>query len=190
MVALRVVILILALGAVAAFTWPEHIDLLLLAGPSAAVCLYLLLRFSTLMGKPSRRQKDQKWIVIDGSNILFWKDNTPNIDTVKAVIKHLKAQGYSPGAVFDANIGYKIMDRYVDDAELAVMLGLPPDRTLVVPKGSIADQTVLEAARSLGAKVLTNDRYRDWAEEFPEVEAPGHLIKGGYRDGKLWLDLP
>jgi len=36
---------------------------------------------------------------------------------------------------------------------------------------------------------VTNDRYRDWAEAHPEIKEPGHLIKGGYRDGKVWLDL-
>ena len=36
---------------------------------------------------------------------------------------------------------------------------------------------------------MTNDRYRDWAEAHPELSAPGYLIRGGYRAGKLWLDL-
>ena len=35
---------------------------------------------------------------------------------------------------------------------------------------------------------VTNDRFRDWADVHPEVREPGHLIRGGYRDGVLWLD--
>jgi hypothetical protein len=61
---------------------------------------------------------------------------------------------------------------------------------MVVPKGTPADPTILAAARDLGAPVLTNDRYRDWAEAHPEIRTPGHLIRGGYRDGGLHLDLP
>ncbi len=69
------------------------------------------------------------------------------------------------------------------------MIGLPGDQVVVVPKGTVADLTVLAAARDLGARVVTNDRYRDWAEQHPEVREPGHLVRGGYRDGQLWLNL-
>ncbi|MCU0912684.1 MAG: hypothetical protein MUE98_15560, partial [Rhodobacteraceae bacterium] len=41
----------------------------------------------------------------------------------------------------------------------------------------------------LGAQIVTNDRFRDWVERFPEVRQPGHLVRGNYRDGALWLDL-
>ena len=34
---------------------------------------------------------------------------------------------------------------------------------------------------------MTNDRYRDWTEAHPEVAEPGHLIRGGMQDGKVWL---
>lgn len=36
--------------------------------------------------------------------------------------------------------------------------------------------------------MVSNDRYRDWAGEYPELTRPGQLIRGGYRDGALWLD--
>lgn len=60
---------------------------------------------------------------------------------------------------------------------------------VVVPKGTQADSHILTAARGLGARIVTNDRFRDWADMFPEVHDKGHLIRGGYRDGVLWLDL-
>jgi Zc3h12a-like Ribonuclease NYN domain len=59
----------------------------------------------------------------------------------------------------------------------------------VVPKGSPADPAILAAARKLAAPIVTNDQYRDWVEQYPEVLTPGHRIRGGYRDGVLWLDL-
>ena len=48
---------------------------------------------------------------------------------------------------------------------------------------------ILAAARDLGAKIVTNDRFRDWADQHPEVHRPGHLIRGGYASGRIWLDL-
>lgn len=198
MFALRALIITLIAVLVVAFVWPDINSLLLILGPSLVVGLYLFLR----PRKRAVRQADSKaglddlkarqsgkWVVIDGSNVMFWNDNKPSLETVKSAIALLERHGYSAGVVFDANVGYKISDRYIDDAELAAKLGLPADQTLVVPKGSVADTTVIKAARELGAKILTNDRYRDWAEEFPEVETPGHLIRGGYRKGALWLDL-
>ncbi len=41
----------------------------------------------------------------------------------------------------------------------------------------------------MDAFIITNDRYRDWALEYPEVLDPGYLIKGEYRQGRLWFDF-
>ena len=93
------------------------------------------------------------------------------------------------GVMFDANAGYKLQDRYQDDRHMARQLRLPEDRVLVVPKGVPADQYILTAARDLGARVVTNDRYRDWLERFPEAAEPGFLIRGGASEaGEVWLN--
>lgn len=139
--------------------------------------------FRPIAPKPAGRS-----VVIDGSNVLHWKDGTPQIAAVRQVVDLLTAQGFSPGVVFDANAGYKISDRYHDDREMAELLGLPEDRVLVVPRGTQADPVLLATARNLGAPIVTNDRYRDWAEAHPEVRNPGHLIQGGYKAGRIWLD--
>lgn len=44
------------------------------------------------------------------------------------------------------------------------------------------------AAWELKVKIVTNDRYRDWVQDFPEVQSPGQLVRGGYRPSALWLD--
>lgn len=138
--------------------------------------------------KPGQRRPPHRPVLVDGSNVLHWKDNAPQIASVRQVVDLLRAQGFSPGVVFDATVGYKIGTRYRDDAEMAAHLGLPVDRVLVVPKGTQADPVLLATARDLGAPIVTNDRFRDWAEAHPEVQQSGHLIRGGYADGKLWLD--
>ena len=105
------------------------------------------------------------------------------------VVDELRARGYTPGVVFDANAGYLLIGRYQHDKALSSQLDLPVDRVLVVPKGTPADPYILQSARDYGGQVVSRDQFRDWAEAHPEIAEPGHLIKGGYRNGKLWLDL-
>jgi len=175
-------------GLLAALLLPGWSDLILLAGPSALASLLLTLRE---MGRGPRRKAraERKPIVVDGSNVLYWKDETPRIDAVREVVDYLSRLGLSVGVVFDANAGYLISDRYRHDREMGKMLGMSQARVLVVPKGTPADPYILAAARDLGARIVTNDRYRDWVEDHPEIRTPGHLIKGGYRGQALWLDL-
>ncbi|UWQ89956.1 hypothetical protein K3727_14255 [Rhodobacteraceae bacterium M382] len=135
----------------------------------------------------ARRRKRPKWIVLDGSNIMHWKDGTPQIQPLYQVIRHLESLGYAPGVVFDANAGYLIAGKYQHDSALGKRLKLPVDRVMVVPKGTPADPFILTAARDMQAPIVTNDRFRDWAQQFPEVQKPGLLIQGGYRAGQLWL---
>lgn len=196
-----VVFLLLSVIAVGlALTVPGWSALLLVAGPIAIASfvhsVHAVLVAPAPQNRPVRdepptfRKEDApNWIIVDGSNVLYWKDNTPQIETLRDVLRLLRERGYSPGVVFDASAGYRISDRYQDDGDLCAMLGLPIDRVVVVHKGMVADLTILAAARDLGARIVTNDRYRDWADQHPEVREPGHLIRGGYRHGALWLAL-
>ncbi len=111
--------------------------------------------------------------------------------TVKEVVDHLTGLGYTISVIFDANAGYKLQGKYQRDGSLGHQLGLLTDTgSWWSTKATPADPTILAAARHLGGRIVTNDKFRDWAGTNPEVNTPGHLIQGGYRDGKLWLDLP
>lgn len=156
----------------------------LLALLSAFAALILVLRAPARRVRPPARGH----IVIDGSNIMHWKGEVAQMATIQEVVRALSKHGYQPGVIFDANAGYKLAGRYMDDRPLARALGLPADQVLVVPKGEPADPVILNAARELGAQVLSNDRFRDWAADFPEVAQPGHVRRGGYRNGVLWID--
>lgn len=127
-------------------------------------------------------------VVIDGSNVLFWKETGPGLEPLQEVLKALKARGVKAGVIFDANVGYLLHGKYMDDRHLAEALNLPTDRVLVVGRGTQADPIILRAARETGARVVTNDRYRDWAADFPEVAKKGFLIRGGFRNGSVWFD--
>jgi hypothetical protein len=164
-------------------------------GVALGVVLALLVLVGTLRRVPRRKVARRKvasrkaWIVVDGSNVMHWQDETPRIATVQAVVQELTRRGFAPGVVFDANAGYKLEGRYLGPRDLARRLGLPEDQVMVVPKGTPADPWLLSAARQFGARVVSRDRFRDWAADHPEVNQPGFLIRGGYRDsGALWLD--
>lgn len=190
--------LLLAAGAAAlGLSDPAFAPVLYVATAAALMALWLLVR-------PARARRPRIYIpegplrpktapgpciVVDGSNVMHWAGDPPSIAPLREVVRRLAAEGCTPGVVFDANAGYLLEGRYRHDGDMARLLGLPKDRVMVVNKGTQADATILEAARDMQARVVTNDRFRDWADRYPEVTRPGFLVRGGYRDEGLWLDL-
>lgn len=160
-------------------------------GAMAVIALVLLVRSRGQRRRKSawRPRKNARFILVDGSNVMHWRDNTPNIEPVREVIDALRAQGYTPGVVFDANAGYKLEGRYRGHYGLAKRLGLPHAQVMVVPKGEPADPMILRAARDYGGRVVSQDRFRDWEDQFPELRRPDFRVPGGYDRGKLWLNL-
>lgn len=183
MVFLSLLILISAFGVVLAVVLPLWSDILLVAGPCLLAATFLYVR--AILAMP----KKKNWVLLDGSNIMHWNGNKPKIEVVREAAALLIELGFTPGVVFDANVGYMISGTYQHDDGMARMLGLPEDQVMVVSKGTPADSHLLKVARDLGAKIVTNDRYRDWSADFPEITVPGFLVKGAYLSGKVELDL-
>jgi hypothetical protein len=109
---------------------------------------------------------------------------------VAEVLAALRAAGYEAGVIFDANAGYLLGGRYMHGDALQRQPGLRGARVTVVPKGTPADPYLLDFAQKSGAAIVSNDRFRDRIDGFPALQTPGRRIRGGYRDGSLWLDLP
>ncbi|MBN2761052.1 MAG: hypothetical protein JXQ79_11160 [Rhodobacteraceae bacterium] len=167
--------------------WPEIAFLVVLA----LLGIWLVLRGAKRDAAHAKlRAKGARFMLVDGSNVMHWRDNIPNLKPVCAVVASLQAQGYTPGVVFDANVGYKLEGRYRNHYKLAKRLGLPHEQVMVVPKGEPADPMVLRAARDYGGRVVSQDKFRDWEGAFPELRRPDFRVQGGYDGGKLWLDLP
>lgn len=163
---------------------PGASDWLLLAVPSAVASLILWLRAL------SRAVAGElPWVILDGSNVMHWRDGTAQVETLREVIVALERAGFAPAVVFDANAGYKLVGQYLDGPQMAALVGLPEGRVEVVPRGVPADPVILRAARDHGVRIVTNDRFRDRAEGHPEAALAGALIRGGYREGRLWLGL-
>lgn len=166
------------LAVCAAVIVPAWADTLLFSGPSAVASSLLVLQ------KLRTQRHSKKWIILDGSNVMHWDGGNPSILPVQMVIAMLSDEGYSPGVIFDANAGYLVAGKYYHDEAFAKLLGLPEDQVMVVPKGTPADQHILSIAKDLGAKIVTNDKYRDWLGQYPEASSPGYLVGGQFQQGK------
>lgn len=129
------------------------------------------------------------FIVVDGSNVMHWHNETPSIRTVQRVLDVLQQQGHEPIVWFDANVGYKIHDRYMGPYPLSRYLNIPSKQIFVAPKGTPADPLLLDHANRLGAKVVTNDRFRDWADAHPKVTESGFLVSGQVRGDVVALEV-
>jgi hypothetical protein len=124
-----------------------------------------------------------RWIVVDGSNVMYWDRETPSLDTVREVLRAVEAEGFVPLVWFDANAGHVVAGQYLRPEKLAKKLGLRQGQVLVAPKGTPADPLLLEEAARLDVRVVTNDRFRDWAGDHPMVQDPDRFVRGSVRDG-------
>ncbi|MBE0413469.1 hypothetical protein [Yoonia sp.] len=165
-----------------------------LAGVIYAVFGAALILFALRPFLRRLRGKDQSLeaahpILVDGSNVMHW-GGAPNIFVLIDVLKDLKMQGYTPLVYFDANVGYKLFDRYANGRFMAQQLMLPHWQVNVVPSGTIADETLLEKGTKYGIKIVTNDRFLDWQNRFPRVNDHGFLIKGRWTQGAILWRFP
>lgn len=187
-----------------AFLLGHATDSLLISVPCFLASLYLLItqfgwRFRpNLRGRKAKktprkvsvdRSKKVNWAIVDGSNVMHWHLNEPSFEPLLELNLLLKKKGYKPHYFFDANAGYLLDGRYLHDQDFEQRLNLRRGSVTVVPKGQPADPLILEDARRKRAVVITNDQYRDWAADFPDLCRNGKLIGGKYRSGKLWVDL-
>jgi hypothetical protein len=177
-------LLLLALAAAGASVVADEPLASLLLVLAVALAVWALLRIAR--PKPDL---EVPWIVVDGSNVMYWQDETPSLDTVRKVVTALRAEGFQPVVWFDANAGYLTLGRYLGPDLLSGQIGVARRHVFVAEKGVPADPLILEGAARLGARVVTNDRYRDWVERFPKVQEPGFLVRGRIRDGVVTLRL-
>ena len=127
-----------------------------------------------LAGIRSRRpaRNDRRVVVIDGSNVMHWRERTPRIETLREVIDRLRENGFTPGVVFDANAGHLLTGRYRHDDFFAQALGLARTHVMVVPKGTQADPMVLQAARNFDTPVIMRVQADDRAFAIGQISFP------------------
>ncbi|WP_170530040.1 NYN domain-containing protein [Ruegeria arenilitoris] len=150
----------------------------MLAGVVGSVLAIILLIRTKL-------RKKANWVVIDGSNVLYWNNEKPDLDSVRIVIDELISEGLEPLIWFDANIGYLVAGRYLDPAKLSKALRFPARRIWVAPKGTPADPLLITDAQKLNARIVSNDRYRDWEQQFPNISQKDVFVRGKIKDNRV-----
>ncbi|MGL4321996.1 MAG: NYN domain-containing protein [Paracoccaceae bacterium] len=187
--------ILFAAGTLFAALVPGLSDVALVTGLAAFAAFLLLLGAGMAPRGPRRRYTpwttapDPCRLIVDGSNVMHWRDNVPDLATLRAVLRQLAEMGYRPEVTFDANAGYLVAGGFKNSAAFAALLGLPRHRVHVVHKGTVADTYILQAAKRTQAPIISNDRYRDWEGDHPEIREPGRLIRGGWAKGQPWVDL-
>ena len=135
---------------------------------------------------PTTPLDPDKFIVVDGSNVMHW-GGEPLAFVLNQVLVALDKKGLIPIIYFDANVGYKLWGRYADAQTIAPKIGVKPHRVNVVPSGVVADEVLLSFAVESGIRVVTNDRFLDWRVQYPRAAEKGFLVKGTWREGSVML---
>jgi hypothetical protein len=113
-------------------------------------------------GMPERKEKSRA--IVDGSNVAFATEGgEPRLGNIRLVCNKLREEGLEPIVVVDAALRHRIdeageYERLVEAGELKQ-----------APAGTDADYFILSFAREMDAFVVSNDRFRDHQDAFPEA---------------------
>jgi hypothetical protein len=115
------------------------------------------------MKQDVQEQELSNIVLVDGSNVAHSSEGTPRLFNIQLVCEKLIEEGYEPVVVVDAALRHQIdrkgdYERLVDDGKLRQ-----------APAGTDADYFILSFARELAASIVSNDRFKDRLQAFPEA---------------------
>jgi hypothetical protein len=119
-------------------------------------------------------------IIIDAANVAHFKkgkEAKPSLDHVLKAIESLKDLGYTPYAIADASLRHEI-DRKDEFNTL-----LEEGKVQQVPAGTTADHFILNIAYEEDAKILSNDIFREYNDEFKDIASK--RIPYNIKDGQI-----
>ena len=109
-------------------------------------------------------KSDSRVAIIDGSNVAHSTEgDVVRLDNIRLVAAKLVEEGYDPVIVADAALRHQIDDK------VAFEKMVDEGRIRQAPAGTDADYFILAFARELDAVVVSNDRFKDRLEAFPEA---------------------
>tara|TARA_R110000850_G_scaffold8818_5_gene32422 strand:- start:18 stop:416 length:399 start_codon:yes stop_codon:yes gene_type:complete len=115
-------------------------------------------------------------ILVDGSNVLFWQGGVAQADVPERVVRALIARRFAPLVYFDNSIG-----RHIGQAALVRLETLAQVR--VATAGTPADALLLKACEKGRIQIVSNDRFRTWRDDHPQLQAAwlvtGRIVRGG-----------
>lgn len=116
------------------------------------------------MNMAEAEKAESRIAIIDGSNVAHSTEgDAVRLANILLVFEKLEEQGYEPVIVADAALRHQIDDKrsYEQMVENGVIRQ--------APAGTDADYFILSFARELNASVVSNDRFKDRLEAFPEA---------------------
>ncbi len=120
----------------------------------------------------------KKTVVIDGANVAYEERSAggkPKLSNLLKVRRELEERGQEAVIIVDASLKYDIDDQ----TQMAALIESQHIRQ--VPAGTDADFFILEIADEHDARIVTNDRYRDYQSRYPWIESrrlPYMIVKG------------
>ena len=117
-------------------------------------------------------------IVIDGANVAYEERSAggkPKLSNLLKVRRELEERGFEALILIDASLKYDIDDQ----TQLETLIRSQQVRQ--VPAGTDADYFIIQFADQLDARVVTNDRYKDYAQQYPwltQRRMPYMIVKG------------
>ena len=120
----------------------------------------------------------KKVVVIDGANVAYEERSAggkPRLSNLTRVRRELEERGFEAVILVDASLKYDI-----DDQEQMENL-IRSQQVRQVPAGTDADFFIIQFSQELDALIVTNDRYKDYADQYPwvsERRLPYMIVKG------------
>jgi len=117
-------------------------------------------------------------VVIDGANVAYEERSAggkPKLSNLLRVRGELEERGFEAIILVDASLKYDI-----DDQEQLEKL-IQSQQVRQVPAGTDADYFIIQFADQLDALIVTNDRYKDYAGQYPWIpdrRLPYMIVKG------------
>ena len=109
-------------------------------------------------------EEETRTVIVDGSNVAHSSEgDKPRLDNILVIRDHLRDDGYEPIIVADAALRHQI------DNEPAFEEMVEAGEIKQAPAGTDADYFILSFARELDANIVSNDRFKDRLQSFPEV---------------------
>jgi hypothetical protein len=125
--------------------------------------------------------RNDRRVLVDASNVAHATEGgEARLANIRLVEEKLREEGLDPVVVADAALRHQIDDkrRFEQMIEDGVVHQ--------APAGTDADYFILSFAREMGAPILTNDRFRDRAQEFAEER--DRTIRYMIVDGEVVLE--
>ena len=108
---------------------------------------------------------ENRTVIVDGSNVAHSSEGDKALlQNIRVVRDKLIEEGYEPIVLADAALRHQIDDENGFEA-------LVEEGTIKqAPAGTDADYFILSFARELDANIVSNDRFKDRVDAFPEVK--------------------